>query len=113
MTNSSSARKKEDLERISDELELDLKVELVPLVKVDKNQRKASRRYQKIRVTFPDGRVIQPNKVSDTLLEVVKYASTLFFHYPDTSVVATGPFQFSGFAQRREMILGPVIGKSA
>ncbi len=76
MTNSSSARKKEDLERISDELELDLKVELVPLVKVDKSQRKASRRYQKIRVTFPDGRVIQPNKVSDTLLEVVKYAGT-------------------------------------
>lgn len=76
MTNSSSAQKKEDLERISDELELDLKVELVQLVKVDKNQRKTSRRNQKIRVTFPDGRVIQHNKVSDTLVEVVKYAGS-------------------------------------
>ena len=76
MTNSSSAQKKEDLERISDDMELDLKVELVPLVKVDKNQRKSSHRYQKIRVTFPDGRVIQPNKVSDTLVEVVKYAGS-------------------------------------
>lgn len=76
MTNSSSAQKKEDLERISDDMELDLKVELVPLVKVDKSQHKTSHRYQKIRVTFPDGRVIQPNKVSDTLVEVVKFAGS-------------------------------------
>lgn len=74
MTNSSSAQKKEDLERISDELDLDLTVELVPLVKVNKSQYSSSRRYQKIRVTFPGGRVIQPNKVSDTLVEVVKFA---------------------------------------
>jgi hypothetical protein len=29
---------------------------------------------QKIKVTFPDGRTIQPNKVLETLVEVVKYA---------------------------------------
>lgn len=76
MTNSSSSQKKEDLERISDELELDLKIELVQLIKVDKRLHNSSRRFQKIRVTFPDGRVIQPNKVSDTLVEVVKYAGS-------------------------------------
>jgi hypothetical protein len=29
---------------------------------------------QKIKITFPDGRVIQPNKVLEALVEVVKYA---------------------------------------
>ena len=61
-----------------DELELDLKVYLVPLdgseitllprVEVPEGTR------AKIRVTFPDGRVIFPSKVLETLVEVVKYA---------------------------------------
>lgn len=78
MTNSSTNTKCTDLQAISDELELDLKVYLVPLdgseitvlprVEVPEGTR------AKIRVTFPDGRVIFPSKVLEALVEVVKYA---------------------------------------
>ena len=78
MTNSSTNTKCTDLQTISDELELDLKVYLVPLdgseitllprVEVPEGTR------AKIRVTFPDGRVIFPSKVLEALVEVVKYA---------------------------------------
>lgn len=78
MTNSSTNTKCNDLQTISDELELDLKVYLVPLdgseiislprVEVPEGTR------AKIRVTFPDGRVIFPSKVLEALVEVVKYA---------------------------------------
>ena len=78
MTNSSTNTKCNDLQTISDELELDLKVYLVPLdgseitllphVDVPEGTR------AKIRVTFPDGRVIFPSKVLEALVEVVKYA---------------------------------------
>lgn len=78
MTNSSTNTKCTDLQTISDELELDLKVYLVPLdgtemtllprVEVPEGTR------AKIRVTFPDGRVIFPSKVLEALVDVVKYA---------------------------------------
>ena len=78
MTNSSTTTKCTDLQTISDELELDLKVYLVPLdgseiallprVEVPEGTR------AKIRVTFPDGRVIFPSKVLEALVDVVQYA---------------------------------------
>lgn len=78
MTNSSTTTKCADLQAISDELELDLKVYLVPLdgseitqmprVEVTDGSR------AKIRVTFPDGHVSQPSKVLEALLEVVRFA---------------------------------------
>ena len=78
MTNSSTATKCADLQTISDELEQDLIISLVPLdgseitvlprVEIPEGSR------AKIRVTFPDGHVSQPIKVLDVLLEVVMYA---------------------------------------
>ena len=72
MTNSSTNTKCNDLQTISDELELDLKVYLVPLdgseitvlphVEIPEGTR------AKIRVTFPEGRVIFPAKVLEALI---------------------------------------------
>ena len=78
MTNSSTSTKCADLQIISDELEQDLRISLVPLdgseiiVLPRMDNPEGSR--AKIRVTFPEGRVIQPSKVLDALLEVVNYA---------------------------------------
>lgn len=76
-TNINTRRKKEDLIKISNELELDLKVDVVSVATGEiinlENEPSTSTR-QKIKVTFPDGRTIQPNKVLETLVEVVKYA---------------------------------------
>lgn len=77
MTNSSTKAKGFDLKTISDELELELKISLVPL----NNSEEAipimgiseSERHR-IRVTFLDGRTICPMKVLEALVEVVKYA---------------------------------------
>lgn len=78
MTNSSTNAKYSDLQIISDELEQDLIISLVPL---DGSKEYVVPRIDvpdgsraKIRVTFPDGHVIQPAKVLDALLEVVKFA---------------------------------------
>lgn len=80
-TNIRTDKKQEDLLKISNELGLDLKIyvvdpdsgeELSSDNLVEGYLKKSSR--AKIRVTFPDGRVIQPNKVLEALLEVVKYA---------------------------------------
>ena len=76
-TNISTRKKREDLIKISDELELDLKVDLVSVVTgeiVILEDEPCSSTRQKIRVTFPNGRVIQPRKVLEALVEVVKYA---------------------------------------
>lgn len=78
MTNSPTVIKGEDLQTISDELELELKISLVPIdgtensytLNGDNNESTRS----KIRVTFPDGRTICPSKVLEALIEVVKYA---------------------------------------
>lgn len=78
MTNSSTNAKYSDLQIISDEFEQDLIISLVPL---DGSKEYVVPRIDvpdgsraKIRVTFPDGHVIQPAKVLDALLEVVKFA---------------------------------------
>lgn len=76
-TNINTRRKRDDLIKISNELELDLKVDIVSvatgeIINLDDEPSTSTR--QKIKVTFPDGRTIQPNKVLETLVEVVKYA---------------------------------------
>ena len=78
MTNSSTNTKYSDLQSISDELDLNLKICLVPLdgsaITVLPNVEAQEGTRAKIRVTFPDGHVSQPSKVLDVLIEVVTYA---------------------------------------
>ncbi len=80
-TNIRTEKKQEDLQKISDSLGLGLKVSVVdpddgtvviPHDIVGGYNTTSSR--AKIKVQFPDGRVIQPNKVLDALVEVVKFA---------------------------------------
>ncbi len=80
-TNIRTEKKQEDLQKISDSLGLGLKVSVVdpddgtvviPHAIVGGYNTTSSR--AKIKVQFPDGRVIQPNKVLDALVEVVKFA---------------------------------------
>lgn len=87
MTNSSTRTKYADLQTISDELELDLKISLIPLkgpvetarprIKVPEGTR------SRIRITFPDGRIICPVKVMESLVEVVEYAGARRVHELD------------------------------
>ncbi len=76
-TNINTRRKREDIIKISEELELGLKVDLVSIVTgeiiVLDDETTASNR-QKIKVSFPNGKTIQPNKVLEALVEVVKFA---------------------------------------
>lgn len=74
MTNTTTEVKKEDLQRISEELDLGLTVELVPLPKSTRDYHSEDSGRRKIRIVFPDGRTIQPNKATDALVEVVKFA---------------------------------------
>lgn len=78
MTNSSTTTKCTDLQLISDELELDLKISLVPLdgseITVLPHVEMPGGTRAKIRVTFPDGHVSQPSKALEALVEVVKFA---------------------------------------
>ena len=78
MTNSSTPIKYQDLQKIIEEYGLDISVSLVSLdssntpslpIPNDKNGKR-----EKIRVVFPNGRCIQPTKVLEALIEVVKYA---------------------------------------
>lgn len=76
-TNINTRNKRNDLIKISDELGLGLKVDIISIetgeiINVDNEQNNKTR--QKIRVTFPNGRTIQPTKVLEALTEVVKYA---------------------------------------
>lgn len=73
-TNSRTDVKRDDLIRISEELELGLQVELVPLPDIERREKNSPKGRQKVRITFPDGRTIQPNKVGDALVEVVRFA---------------------------------------
>ena len=76
-TNINTRRKREDLIKISNELELDLKVDIVSVATgeiINLEDEPSTSTRQKIKVTFPNGRTIQPNKVLETLVEVVKYA---------------------------------------
>ena len=77
-TNINTRKKREDLIKISNELGLDLKIDIVSIttgeiIKIDDTCNSSTRK--KIRVTFPDGTTIQHNKVLDTLIEVIKYAN--------------------------------------
>ena len=78
MTNSSTPIKYQDLQKIIEEYGLDISVSLVSLNSSNTpslpipNEKNGKR--EKIRVVFPDGRCIQPTKVLEALIEVVKYA---------------------------------------
>ena len=78
MTNLSTSAKRDVLEQIQKELELDYKAELVPIEEFEDSDAfvcdlpSASRK--RIRITFPDGRVIQNTQVQQTLVDVVNYA---------------------------------------
>ena len=76
-TNINTRRKRDDLIKISNELGLDLKVDIVSVATgeiINLEDEPSTSTRQKIKVTFPDGRAIQPNKVLEALVEVVKYA---------------------------------------
>lgn len=78
MTNSSTQVKFRDLEIIKAEYGIDMEVEYVPFIPsvtipVDTPKKQTSTR-SKIKVRFPDGRIILPSKVLEVLIEVVKYA---------------------------------------
>ena len=82
-TNINTRKKREDLMRISNELELGLKVDVVSvatgeIIKIDEVLNSSAR--QKIKVTYPDGRTIQPNKVFEALVDVVKFAGPESVH---------------------------------
>lgn len=78
MTNSSTSLKYQDIQDIIREYNLNIKVSLVPFETSIANAVSLSNSQkgirQKIRVFFPDGRIIQPTRVYETLVEVVKYA---------------------------------------
>ena len=90
-TNINTRKKREDLIRISNELELGLKVDVVSIatgeiIKIDEVPNPSAR--PKIKVTYPDGRTIQPNKVFEALVEVVKYAGPERVHNLNITVCA-------------------------
>ena len=78
MTNSPTTVKYHDLQRIIEEYQINVKVSLVSLDTSESAQISTptpkSGVREKIRILFPDGRVIQPSKVLEALIEVVKYA---------------------------------------
>lgn len=64
------------IKQISDTLHLDLKVEFISIDGSDTEpaQPSSNSNRQKIKVTFPDGKVIRYTTVSDTFIEVIRYA---------------------------------------
>lgn len=89
MTNSSTLTKSIDLQTISNELDLELKVTLIPLdgseitsIEIPEGTR------SKIRVTFPNGHIICPQKVLEALIEVVKFAGAERVH--DLNITCCG-----------------------
>lgn len=79
MTNLSTPAKRDVLEQIDNELGLDYKAELVPIEEFEDSEAfvcdlpSASRK--RIRVTFPDGKVIENPQVQQTLVDAVKFAT--------------------------------------
>ena len=76
-TTSSTPKKYHLIKQISDNLGLGLEVEYIPINNVKSEPVTypvTETTRQKIKVTFPDGRIIQHNKVLDTLIEVIRYA---------------------------------------
>lgn len=78
MTNSPTTVKYHDILKIIDEYGLDIKVSLVSLeistTSTFPKTTSKSRKREKIKVKFPNGKIIQPSKVFEALLEVVRYA---------------------------------------
>ena len=78
MTLCSTDKKQEILQKISDELNLDLKIEQIAIVdnvlSTPKEYAVIHPKRIKIKVTFPNGRVVYEVQVMKTLLEVVAYA---------------------------------------
>lgn len=78
MTNSSTFLKYQDIKEIIDNYSLDIKVSLVSIdsIKTAPNSTSNTRSSirKKICVHFPNGKSIQPSRVFETLIEVVKYA---------------------------------------
>lgn len=90
-TNINTRKKREDLLKISEELELGLKVDIVSratgeIITIEGKPSTSTR--QRIRVTFNTGRTIEPNKVLDALIEVVKYAGPENVH--DINIIVCG-----------------------
>lgn len=81
MTNLSTCAKRDVLEQIKKELELDYRAELIPIEEFEDTDAfvcdlpSASRK--RIRIIFPDGRVIQHTQVQQTLVDVVNYADPI------------------------------------
>jgi len=79
MTLSDTPRKYQILKTISDSLKLNLTVDFISIDDSDQPQALPKpypiplQKKPKIRVTFPDGKVIQEGRVSQTLVNVVKY----------------------------------------
>ena len=79
MTLSDTPRKYQIIKTISDALNLNLTVEFISIDDSDQPQAPSIpypiplQLKAKIRVTFPDGRIIQEGRVSQTLVDVVKY----------------------------------------
>jgi hypothetical protein len=80
MTNSPTHVKYQDLQKIIKEYGLDITVSLVPLDSPIVPNEKNGRRRDKIRVRFPDGNCIQPTKVLEALIDVVKFAGAERVH---------------------------------
>ena len=78
MTNSPTEAKKRDIQTISDELGLDLKVSIISLdggeFIPEQFESKESKGWTKVKITYPDGRVSIPHVAFEALVEVVKYA---------------------------------------
>lgn len=76
MTNSSTEQKYEDLVYINEQLELGYTIELLSLdgKPITVNEREQRPGHSTIKVTFPNGKVINHNRVFKTLVEVVEYA---------------------------------------
>lgn len=78
MTNSSTLVKYQDMQKIISEYEMEVKVYIVPLDSslqtISPTASLKSEKREKIKVHFPNGKTIQPSKVLEALLEVVKYA---------------------------------------
>ena len=80
MTLSDTPRKYQIIKTISDALDLNLTVDFISIEDSDQPQSipipyaTPIQSRTKIRVTFPDGRIVQEGRVSNTLIEVVKFA---------------------------------------
>ena len=78
MTNYSTPLKKDILDKINSELGLDYKTELIPIEQFQESDSfisdMPSAPRKRIRVTFPNGRIVQNTQVQQTLVDVIEFA---------------------------------------